>query len=139
MPVKVDISVDPRANAEVLRVLSRLSPKRNTAINRKALDIAALDVQRRATQTYIVRGRGRFAEPLPDRLSARTGTLARSIGIDILGDLATIGTNLIYGAAHEDPQSGQTPRPFLAPALEDASVKFDEIYAKVLNEELQRR
>ena len=137
MAVGVTVRFNPRGQAELKRVLDGLSPARNKKINRNALRTAAAEVQKVATEEMIVRGRGKAAPALPDQLSLRTGTLTRSIGFTLTETTATIGTPLIYGAAHEDPKSGQTPRPFLAPALARVAPKLDEIYARVLTQELR--
>ena len=130
------VQLNRNDSARVRRVLGKLSPAQNANINRKSLRKCGLLVQKIAAEEMIVRGRGRHAPPLPDRLTTRTGTLARSIALVIDGATATVGTDLIYGAVHEFSPSH--PRPFLSPALEKAESKFEGIFIKVLEEELRK-
>lgn len=141
MPAVVSYKVDFRSIKKIKRMMDSVSPKQNKAINQNALKKAAYLVQKISTEEWIVRGRGTKAKPLPDKLSNRTSTLIRSIGVDF-SDVgkgsASVGTNLIYGAAHEKPsnKSKRRARPFLKPALEQASPRFDDIYAAELERQL---
>jgi len=113
------ITVD---DAELKRMFRRLNLKaRNSEASigiEKALDRGARRVQVSSTTKQIIRGGGRNAPVHPTQLTSRTGSLRRSIRINKTARfIRAIGTDLIYGGAHEDPQSGQRPRPFLKPAL----------------------
>ena len=136
MTVSVSTTLRRGDTAEVRRVLRSVSPKQNAEINRKALTKAGLLVQKIVTEEMIVRGRGKNAPPLPDRLTSRTSTLTRSVALILSRFKVSIGTDLLYGAVHELHKS--RPRPFLKPGLEKAQPQFQRIFISVLEQELKR-
>lgn len=107
-----------------LKTLDRITPKKRPGIIRRALKRAGFRMQELATTKYITRGGG---PAKPDRLTTRTGTLVRSIGVEERPTYVEVGTNVIYGRAHELGIPPMPPRPFLQPALDDVSREFPEM------------
>jgi hypothetical protein len=101
---------------------------------RKSLIDSAKAVQIDATKVQILAGgggkRSGMSDADPKRLTSRTGTLRRSIGIDKseLPFAITVGTGLRYGAYHE--LEAKKLRPFMGPALEKVGPQFASIVAK---------
>jgi phage gpG-like protein len=102
----VSVSVRVEGIKEVQATLARIDPKVNSAWVSRALVKCALLVQQIATTQKIKPG-GK-GPPVPDRLTSRTGTLRRSIGVDRsrLPASIAIGTHLGYGTVHEQGWSG---------------------------------
>lgn len=139
--MRVAITIDPG----LTRALTSLRKPALHATFRDALTHAAYEVQRIAAQEKIRRGgvvgKGRqrmILPPLPDRLTSRTGSLRRSIGVD-RSDLPfaiSIGTELVYGRVHETGgrfgRAKYPPRPFLSPALDDVMPKFESFFARAI-------
>lgn len=139
--MRVAIAIDPG----LTRALASLRKPALHATFRDALMHAAYEVQRIAAQEKIRRGgvvgKGKtrtLLAPLPDRLTSRTGSLRRSIGVDRseLPFAISIGTELVYGRVHETGgrfgRATYPPRPFLAPALDDVVPKFEIFFARAL-------
>ena len=118
--------------AEVRRFLERINPGENKRIVRNALVRSALEVQKNAVDLQIAaggRGKGKALSVLPHKLTSRTGTLRRSIGLD-KSDLPfaiEVGTALVYGGVHEHGSRTHPKRPFMAPALAAISPRFGQI------------
>lgn len=91
--------------------------------------IAGFKVQELAAGKYILRGGGRTAPVHPKFLTSRTGTLRRSIAVNRkpLPFAIEIGTDLVYGPPHEFGTSTMRARPYLQPALDEASQEFEAI------------
>jgi hypothetical protein len=138
MAVALSISVE--GIAEVDALLGRINPKKNPAVVRRALLKAGALTQSIAAKEKIKRG-GK-GPPEKDRLTSRTGTLRRSIGIN-RGPLpwaVEVGTPLIYGVVHEVTGAGKAKRvrPFLKPALDKAAKSFDDIFAREIAKEIAK-
>ena len=90
---------------ELKRQLERLNPGLNREISARSLSESMLLVLRNAATRGIYRG-GK-GDPKTDILTSRTGTLRRSLSSSFALDRAGLprfiegGTNLIYGAVHE--------------------------------------
>ncbi len=112
-----------------LATLVKLDPSESGVQRRIGIGLrqAGELVQSIAAEKKIVRGRGKRAKPLPDRLSGRTGALAGSIAVDTtrLPKEVRIGTALVYGPVHELGLAAFPKRPFLAPAVVDAGKRFE--------------
>lgn len=134
------------------RALAALRQPALREVFRRALLRSAFKVQEISTRQKIraggVVGTGKSRmnlPPLPDRLTSRTGTLRRSIAVDrsALPFEVSIGSDLVYAAVHETGglvhrRSGTArypARPFLGPALEDASAYFDDYLERELRAE----
>ena len=109
------------------RALRRTNPKTAPHIIRRSVSQACYAVQRRATQVEIIRGGKQ--PPHPSRVTSRTGTLRRSIAVD-LSDLRSgighVGTALGYGAIHELGLGRYPVRAYLKPAAEYIAPQFHE-------------
>jgi phage gpG-like protein len=80
----------------------------------------------------------------PDQLRVRTGHLRRSIVGDVNNNIASIGTNVVYGRIHElgGPMPGgwsMPKRPYLQPAVEDNEDKIEDLLLKELIAEWERQ
>jgi hypothetical protein len=120
---------------ELRRQLIQLNPKENPRIPVNALERVAGEIQRNAKDKQIAaggRGKKRAIPPLPDRLTSRTGTLRRSIGVNRrpLPRAIEIGTPLVYGAVHEFGWGRYPVRAFLQPALDAISPRIGGIVAE---------
>ena len=120
--------------------LDRMNPQKNTSkLKRAPLKKAAKLVQKIASKEKIVRGRPRHSAPLPDRLTSRHGGagLVGSIRVNEnpLPGAIEIGTDLDYGAIHEFGLGRFPKRPFLGPALKDATRKIETFFEDALNRE----
>jgi len=61
----------------------------------------------------------------------RTGALRRSIGHEVINDIVRVGTNKDYGYFLEVGTRKMTgPRPYLRPALDEASAKISTILGR---------
>jgi hypothetical protein len=114
---------------ELQRRIKKMTPGQNRRITTPALlESMQLTLRIAARDKILPGGTG---PPKDSILTSRDGTLRRSLlgsfAIDINGRLGWVegGTNLIYGAVHEN-----TRRAFLKPALADASPKYDDIFRK---------
>lgn len=97
----ISVSVSVTGLQEVRDLLSRINPAQSPGIVRQSLRKAALRVQSVAASESIIRGGKQ--RPHPTRLTSRTGTGRRSIGVDY-GELparVSIGSALGYMALHE--------------------------------------
>jgi phage gpG-like protein len=91
---------------ELSKRLAQMDPKTNQAIMTDSLRTIAGLILRNAKDIQITgggRGKSKALKPLPNRLTSRTGTLRRSIGINLapLPRAVEVGTDLTYGAVHE--------------------------------------
>ena len=140
MPVSLRVNV--KGTADVVRMLNRISPRKNGRWVTDALKKSALRVQALATTKHIIRG-GRFrgtsgalgdADVDPHRITSRSGRLRGSIAVDHAQTPRSvdIGSEVVYAAVHElgSPKRGIRARPFLQPALEEASSDFEGIFIK---------
>lgn len=115
---------------ELQRRLDKMNPEQNRRITTPALLESMLFTLRDAAQNKILRS-GPKGVVRSDMLTSRSGALRRSLSgnfaIDLNARLRFIdgGTNLIYGAVHEN-----TRRAFLAPALRDTESQYVRIVAK---------
>ena len=136
MPVSMSISV--RGVDELSQKLDRMSPKKNSAWVARALVKAALETQKIAAKEKIKRG-GK-GPPVPHILTSRTGTLRRSIRVNraSLPTAIEVGSDLIYAVVHELGGRFHPPRPFLDPALKDASRDFDRIFSREWAKEMPK-
>ena len=82
------------------KLLSGVAAPAATRALTRTLRRSAAELERLAKTKYIRRGGG---APVEDRLTTRTGRLARSIGSDFsqLPRRALVGTNVLYGPPHE--------------------------------------
>ena len=114
--------------------IADLNPEQNKRIVAPALRESMLLALRIAARDKILAG-GQ-GPPRPNILTSRTGALRRSLGastgLDVSGLPRFIegGTALIYGRVHEFGSGTHPPRPFLEPALADASKEFESIFVK---------
>ena len=119
--------------AELKRALDRLDPSQQTRAMSDALEESALLTLRIAAREKILPGgRGKpRAKILTSRTNLLTGSLSKQGGgLNTRGlpRFIEAGTHLISGARHE---FGKPPRrPFLAPALKDAQLRFVDIFLK---------
>ena len=125
---------------EFNKKMDRMNPQKNTSkLKRAPLIKGALLVQKIAAKDKIVRGRPRHSAPLTDRLTSRHGGsgLAGSIRVNEnpLPSAIEIGTDLGYGAIHEFGLGRYPKRPFLGPALKDATRKIEKFFEDALNRE----
>lgn len=146
MPVSLRVNV--KGTADVVRMLNRVSPKKNGRWVTEALIESAERVQTLAARKYIIGG-GRFRGPRgprggkgkltdapvnPHRITSRSNFLRSRIAVDHARAPRSveIGTDVIYGPVHElgSPKLGIRARPFLQPALEEASSAFEGIFIK---------
>lgn len=124
----IEVSAKLRGDERYVRALGQLDPGSSPGVRAGFIKAALLVQSIAATQT-IVRGRGPTAAPLPDRLSGRTGALARSIAVDTtrLPREIAVGTELVYGAVHELGGRVHPKRPFLAPAVVIAGPRIEQL------------
>ena len=121
-------------SAELKRRLKRLTPAQNKQIAGPALLESMLLTLRVAAREKIYPG-GK-APPRNGILTSRTGTLRRSLTASFATDRSQLpksitgGSNLVYAPVHEFGLGRHPKRPFLQPALDDASKKFNAIFAK---------
>ena len=82
---------------KLTRAFGRAGAKR---IMGETLKRSAFEVERLAKTKYLRRGGG---APVADRLTTRSGRLARSIAVNLarLPRFATVGTNVVYAPPHE--------------------------------------
>jgi phage gpG-like protein len=163
MPVALSISVE--GVEAVHQRLERLNIRSHPGLVIRALDKCAELTQEIAATKKIIRG-GK-GPPHPHKLTSRTGTLRRSIAVSRrhLPWAIDIGTDLVYGAVHEEggtvnvgsysraigssTRSGGASmalvrshtrtypkRAYLVPALEEAANHFDDIFAREIEKEL---
>jgi phage gpG-like protein len=178
----VSLSISVRGIKEVEAQLDRIDPKKNPTMVARALEDCAELTQIIAANQMIksggrVRGkrgprggRGKLtsAAAIGGKLTSRSGTLRRSIAVNRspLPWAVEVGTDLVYGAVHEEggtvsvPSYSRTivgstrsggasvalvkahtrtypPRPFLAPALDKASKSFSSIFAREIAKEIR--
>ena len=118
------------------RALDKMNPGVNRKIVRNSLIESALTIQRDAVKNQILSGgggkRSGMTKPHSTFLTSRTGTLRRSIKVDRgpLPFAIEVGTDLVYGAAHEFGLGGMKKRAFMQPALDRAAPKFGDIVVK---------
>ena len=118
--VRINLA-ESRRIAEYLR---RLQPAERDNVVDEVLEKVALATDERARTVEIVRGRGLTAEPLPDRLTYRTGHLTRSISAepDRSNHVYIVGSTVNYAPVHElgltVGRARYPQRPFLQPAAE---------------------
>ena len=134
----VAIRVTVTGGRELDARLRAANPKINRRVLGRFFPKAAARIQTNAAKVQIVaggRGKGKALKPLPDKLTSRTGTLRRSIGINKgpLPGAIEIGTHLVYGAVHEF--HAIRPRPFLQPALDAVLPGLDGLLVKIWKEE----
>lgn len=125
-----NLRVEIRGDVEFRAALGRLSPRQNPEPFRRALLRAALAIQAKATTLYILSGGS--GPPDPTRLTSRTGTLRRSIGVDRsgLGGLVVgVGSDLVYARVHELGGRFVRARPFLEPAATDVLPDLPALFA----------
>ena len=143
MNLSVKLTIDP-ALTRALRLLQ--APQLHAAFRKallksmsKTLTIAAQEKIRRGG--VVGKGKNRqILPPLPDMLTSRTGALRRSLGLDMGLDTSELpfaisgGSSLVYARVHEITWAGRAKikRPFLAPALEDASKFFEQYFVDEL-------
>ena len=121
---------------ELRRRLKKLTPAQNAKITGPALVESMLLTLRIAARDKIYPGGG--GEPRDGILTSRTGRLRGSLTAGFatdhsgLPDSITGGSNVVYAAVHEFgfPKRNIPKRPYLAPALADASKQFNSIFAK---------
>ena len=118
-----DLRVSLEGFAQWKARLKKLDRKGSAAVLSDVLKKAAFKTQELSTQRYMRTGGG---PPVPRFLTVRTGTLARSIGVDFGGlpRRAVVQTNSSYGPRHELGLSGMPKRPFLFPAADDVGREF---------------
>jgi len=126
-----------------LKNLKRVDPKSNPKIVSSALIDMANRVARDAATNQIIRS-GQKGVVDPKRITSRTGNLRGSLSPRYavnrsgLPRYIEVGSYVEYSRIHEQGGwAGQTgarfimpKRPFLAPALEEVSTKFEEIFIK---------
>lgn len=136
MPVALRVSIT--GSEDVQRALRRISPSQNTEILRRSLLKGALLVQRLAATKYI--HPGGQGPPLPDRVTSRTGTLRRSIRVNRspLPFAVEVGSDVVYAPVHELGSRTHPKRPFLAPALDEASKAIGDFVADEIAKEIRR-
>lgn len=120
MPTGARINV---ADSKRLRAfLRRLDPDQRDSVSAEVLEGLTRVAEADAKENQIVRGRGKQAPPLPDKLTYRSGELSRSISTDFsrLPKVAVLGTRLRYGAVHELGIPPYPKRAFLEPAVRTA-------------------
>ncbi len=121
-------------SAELRRRIKNLTPAQNAKITGPALVESMLLTLRIAARDKIYPG-GK-GPPRRDQLTSRTGTLRRSLTASFAVDRSQLphsitgGSNVVYAAVHEFGLGRFPKRPYLAPALADASKQFDDIFAK---------
>ncbi len=116
----------------VRRVLARVDPDRRPELVRDLLAELAgrtVDEARRA----MVPGSG---PPVRDRITRRTGRLARSLVVRVGRGFADVGTPLEYGAVHEFARHGR--RAWLRPAAERVAAKGAATLEERMDRELRR-
>ncbi len=128
------IAVNVRDAAAIDQFLRGLSPQQKNRVVAKSLREIARRTERKARDEYIVKGRGRNAPPLRDKLTSRTYRLANSIDTDErqIPKRARVGTPVKYAPVHEQglrvrmvSSRGKTfqqtfpRRPFLEPAARE--------------------
>jgi phage gpG-like protein len=178
----VSLSIRVEGIPELKAQLDRVNPKKNTAWMRDSLGDCGLLTQKIAAEEKIIRGgsfRGKSgprggkgklqnAGVHPKKLTSRTGTLRRSIRVNRspLPWAVEVGTDLTYGAVHEEGWSGTQripshtrtvvfgrkvapfrvnafsrnvrypARPYLGPGLEKAAKSFSDIFIRKLRKYL---
>ena len=102
------LRVNVQGAQAVRRALASFTSPEVDRINGRWIRQAAFRVQKNAADEQIIRGggisrRGPERAPDPKRLTSRTGTLRRSIGVNLgpLPRAAEVGTALEYGVVHE--------------------------------------
>ncbi len=116
--------------------LDRMNPGKNTRkLKRAPLIKGALLVQKIAAEEKI--HPGGTSPPLPHALTSRSGDLRRSIRVNQnpLPGAIEIGTRLDYGEIHEKGLGRFPKRPFLVPALKDATRRIEKFFEDALNRE----
>lgn len=123
------VTVHVEGVEKLRQALARMDPQRNPSWVGKALVRCAFLVQEIATRDKIRRGGS--APPVPGILTSRTGRLRASIAVDrrLVPSAIEIGTDVVYGAVHELGGRFHPRRPFLQPALEDARLRFGDLFA----------
>ncbi len=114
---------------DIIRLIEQLNPALNPQVLGPALTEMVLLTLRTAQQKHIKRGGNN--PPLPNILTSRSGTLRRSLAGSGAVDLSNLpdsvrgGSALVYAGVHED-----SPRAFLAPALDETVRDFPPILVK---------
>ena len=140
MATRVRVVVDARQMARVRAALGSISATKLAKPVSRFLLKVAYAVATDAAQNQILRG-GRFragkglrdTPPHPSKLTSRTGELRRSLAVNRGVDRAglpryiDVGSDLVYARVHEVEGAGKMrrKRPFLAPAVEAVSPKFE--------------
>jgi hypothetical protein len=151
MAVALSIRVD--GIPEVQAMLDRISPRKNSAWVGRALDQCADLTRKIAAEEKIIQGsrwrgpagprggKGKLisAAPHPTKLTSRHGGagIVGSIRVNrISAFVRDVGSDKLYAPVHEYGGRFHPPRPFLSPALDDASEKFSDIFVRELDKEL---
>lgn len=118
---------------DLQRALKRMNPEQNSRIFRGSFKEMARLLLDDVVNRQIAHGRG-DKPPLPTRLTNRSG------GRGLVGNIAMneaplpkaieVGTDLVYGAVHEEGRAPYPKRAFLQPALDKLSPKFPVILKK---------
>jgi phage gpG-like protein len=149
----VSLSINVEGIEAVQAQLDRINPRKNPKMVGRALVNCALLTQKIATEEKIIRG-GRFrgpagprggkgkmmsSKPHPTKLTSRTSRLRDSIAVNrrALPWSVEVGTDVVYAAVHEYGGKHHPPRPYLGPALEDASKRFGDIFAREIAKEIR--
>lgn len=121
---------------ELQKRIDKINPKINSRIVSKSLVECAMMIARNAVSDQIIRSADAGVVN-KKRLTNRTTTLIGSMGTATkalnksgLPRYIDVGSNVEYAAIHEYGGENMPKRPYLAPALDDVSGKFEDVFLK---------
>ncbi len=138
MAVNLKVSLKP--SPKMAQAFRKMDPARNRRIFAQGAIEAALLIQANAAGVQILKGGGGIRNarpPHPTQLTSRTGRLRGDIAVDRspLPHAIEVGTDLVYGAAHEFGVGALPKRPFMGPAFAAVRRKIPEILVRVWRRE----